>query len=111
MKRRTPQFACNWDLALKQEAQYLRRVRLQQAEGASPRKRTEYTANFLAQERGQGLMPADIRIKPQSLDLVCNGVSEGTGDASANLQRFFFYWRKYIAKMINQKDFKKSKNN
>ncbi len=91
MKRRTPQFACNWDLALKQEAQYLRRVRLQQAEGASQRKRTECTANFLAQQRGQGMMPADIRIKPQSLDLVCNGVSEGTGDASANLQRFFVF--------------------
>ncbi len=91
MKRRTPQFACNWDLALKQETQYLRRVRLQQAEGASQRNRTEYTANFLAQKRGQGLMPADIRMKkPQSLDLVCIGVSEATGDASANLQRFFF---------------------
>ncbi len=104
MKRKTPQFACNWNLALKQEAQYLRRVRLQQAEGASQRRRTECTANFLAQQPGQGVMPADIRIKPQGLDLVCNGVSEGTRDASANLQRFFFYWREYIAKMRNQKD-------
>jgi hypothetical protein len=103
LKRRTPQFACNWDLALKQETQYLRRVRLQQAEGASQRKRTEYTANFLAQKRGQGLMPADIRMKPQSLDLVCIGVSEATGDASATCS-VFFYWRKYIAKMRNQKD-------
>jgi hypothetical protein len=79
-------------LALKQEAQYLRRVRLHQAEGASQRKRTERTANFLAQQQVQGMMPADIRIKPQSLDLVCNGVSEGTGDASTNLQRFFSFF-------------------
>ncbi len=37
---------------------------------------------FSGAAAGAGVMPADIRIKPEGLDLVCNGVSEGTRDAS-----------------------------
>jgi hypothetical protein len=94
LKRKTPQFACNWNLALKQEAQYLRRVRLQQAEVQVRGREQNVPRIFWRSSRGRS---------------DAGGYSHKTGGLGPRLQwrlgrNARRFWREYIAKMKNQKD-------